>query len=388
MPYVSRASFESDSIALVLAFGKLSVLELCAAVPGIERLEQPSERICTVKLTQSNRPLAKLAGIHKFAPVLTEFSGDGRKISDLVKSITAEADVSRFALSGYDVADEDYEDLVRMLLDAFREQGLKKVRLLRPRGNELLAEDVLSRDALDVIVFPHRGWYALGPTVWVSDTAAIRARTTARPAPSPEISMSPRLAQTLINISGLSQGQTLLDPFCGSGTILAEGLSRSLHCVGVDSNRNRIRDAKKNLDWADRSRRGRYSLRVGDAKNLSVLIGRSSVDGVVTEPFLLPRLNSRLSASMAGELMAAAGDTYARALSSIAEVLRPGGRAVIVIPVLQTVDGGEVSIELDARELGLLQYQPGKLGFRYPVRLSFESTRWIRRAVYVFESRA
>jgi hypothetical protein len=50
------------------------------------------------------------------------------------------------------------------------------------------------------------------------------------------------------------------------------------------------------------------------------------------------------------------------------------------------MDGDEVTLALEGRRLGLRLYQPGPVGFEYPVRLSFESTRWIRRAVYVFES--
>jgi hypothetical protein len=56
--------------------------------------------------------------------------------------------------------------------------------------------------------------------------------------------------------------------------------------------------------------------------------------------------------------------------------------------VIQTMDGDEVTITLDGRRVGLRLYQPGPVGFEYPVRLSFESTRWIRRGVYVFEPRS
>ena len=56
-------------------------------------------------------------------------------------------DVSRFALSAYDTYEDDYEILVRLLLDAFRQAGFKKIRLLRPKGNELFADQLLSRDA-------------------------------------------------------------------------------------------------------------------------------------------------------------------------------------------------------------------------------------------------
>jgi hypothetical protein len=73
-------------------------------------------------------------------------------------------------------------------------------------------------------------------------------------------------------------------------------------------------------------------------------------------------------------------------LASISEVVSPDGRIVMVVPVLLTQEGREVSLVLDGKGLGLKQYQPGPIRFEYPVRPSFESTRWVRRGVYVFES--
>jgi len=380
----------SEKLALVLAFGRLSVLEACSTVAGIESLEVACERICVVKLQPSFvRSVTKLAGIHKFAPLMTEFRRNKTNIEELVSRIAAEVDtIERFALSGYDVPEEDQEEITRLLLDAVRKAGLRKVKLLRPKGNELLAEQVLSKEALDVIVFPYKGGYGLGPTGWVSDAASVRERGLTKPAPHSEISMSPRLAQLLVNLSNLAPGKTLLDPFCGSGTILAEGLFKSLVCVGVDSNAGYLRDARKNLEWArTRVGRGTYRLKLGDARELARLLGGTKVDGVVTEPVLLPRFKSRPSTKVANELMEEAGDTYSEALSSIIDALAPRSRVVIVVPVVRTIEDNEVAITLDGDPLGLKPFQPGHFRFQYPVSLSFESTRWIRRAVYVFESR-
>ena len=86
----------------------------------------------------------------------------------------------------------------------------------------------------------------------------------------------------------------------------------------------------------------------------------------------------------AKEMIDEAGSVYAQALASIAAAVRPGGRIVVVVPVLQTTEESEIYVGLDGRPLGLVPFQPGLVTFHYPVRLSFESTRWLRRAVYVF----
>jgi tRNA G10 N-methylase Trm11 len=381
----------SEKFALVLAFGRLSLLEACSLPGGLRKVELPCERVAVVETGgSSSRSLTGLAGIHKFAPLTAQFEDNEDSVKALANRIADAVDkVRHLALSGYDMPEADYEALVRMLLDAIRDVGFKKVKLLRPKGNELLAEQVSTRDALDIIAFPHGRGYGLGPTAWVADIASIRHRALAKPAPHSDISLSPRLAQLLVNLSGLSPGQVLLDPFCGSGTILAEGLWKSLVCIGLDSKPSRVRDAGKNLGWSKRNGgRGSFALGVGDARDLQEVMGYEKADGVVTEPLLLPRFDYTPNTQAASALLESAGDTYADALSSTARVLRRGARVVVVVPVLRTTQGGEVSITLDGASLGLKEYQPGPISFQYPVRLSFESTRWIKRAVYVFESRA
>jgi len=391
LPYVLPDSFRtSDKFALVLAFGELSVLEACSLLDGLRSVEVPCDRVAVVDMEKASAHLIpRLAGIHKAAPLIEEFKGDEDRVTTLAERIGDELEaVRRLALSAYDVPEEDYEALVRALLDSIREAGFRKIRLLRPKRNELLAEEVLARNALDIISFPYGRGYGLGPTAWVPDVASIRRRALAKPAPRSEISLSPRLAQLLVNLSGLSAGQLMVDPFCGSGTILAEGLAKSLDCFGVDSSQGRLRDARKNLDWARRNgAKGRFRLELGDAREIQDTL-RIEADGVVTEPVLLPKIDYRPSTAVAGEMVERAGNTYGSALASMSRVLKPGGRIVVVVPVITTTQDEEVTLTLEGGRLGLREYQPGPIRFRYPIRLSFESTRWIGRAVYVFESRA
>jgi tRNA G10 N-methylase Trm11 len=292
-------------------------------------------------------------------------------------------------LSGYDLEGDAYEDFVGRLLDALRSRGFKKVHLLRPEGNELRADQVVSRKSIDAVIFPYHGSFYLGLTSYVPDTVSLRESGVLKPAPHSEISLSPRLARALVNLTGTSPGQTLLDPFCGSGTILAEGLLRSLRCFGVDSRRRLIEEARLNLRWiSQRAHGGSFRLATGDARELHQVLDVKKVDAVATEPILLPALKAKPNVETAKEMIENAGEVYADALASIRDVVKPGGRIVVVVPVVQTTDGNEIYVGLDGRQLGLTLLQPGPISFEYPVRLSFESTRWVKRAVYVFEARS
>jgi len=374
---------------MVLAFGKLSVLEACSVLQGfVLRVEVPFERVSVIKIRKpAPERLRELAGVHKIAPLIAIADGTSRQLGNLVEKVAEHLhDKVTLSVSGYGVDEDDYESIVRGLLDEVKRAGFSKAHLLRPDNNELHAEKVQSRSALDVIAFPYHEGIGLGPTAWIPDSKAMRERGTQKPTPHSDISMSPRLARVLLNLSGLRRGQTLLDPFCGSGTILAEAFTSSIRCLGLDTKTNRVRDARENLGWLVGSVKDKgYDIRVGDVRELPQMLHGSKVDAVVTEPLLLPRIAARPKTSTATDLIRQAGEVYSGALASMAEVLQPWGRIVVVVPVIQTMDGEEVSLTLEGRRLGLRLFQPGPVGFQYPVRLSFESTRWIRRAVYVFE---
>jgi precorrin-6B methylase 2 len=389
MPFVLPNSLlESDRLALVLAFGRLSILEACSVLGrSVTRAESPNERVAVLSVQPpASTRVPELAGAHKVAPLTLATDGEQAELGKLVNLVAQNLDEkSNLSMSGYGLEEDDYEDLVRSLLDGVRASGLRKVRLLRPEGNELLAEQVRSRKALDVIAFPYHEGFGLGPTTWVPDAASMRQRGTGKPAPRSDISMSPRLAQVLLNLAGLRQGQTVLDPFCGTGTILVEAYIRGLRCLGIDSSASRVQDARQNLQWSGGGREG-YDIRKGDARELHRLLRGTKVGAIVTEPVLLPRLDARPRTATASELVETAGEVYSDAFASMASSIQPGGRIVIVVPVVQTIEGEEVALRLEGRKLGLKLYQPGPTGFEYPVRLSFESTRWVRRGVYVFES--
>jgi hypothetical protein len=393
LPFILPSSLlEADEVALVLAFGKLSVLEACSVLGrSVQRAEAPTERVSVLRVDHLPRErLAELSGVHKIAPVTTKLDSSSGELGGLVSLVTSHLEEkSNISLSGYDIGEDDYEDLVRSLLDGLREAGLKKVRLLRPKGNELLSERVLSREAFDVVAFPYHEGFGLGPTVWVPDSTSMRQRGTRKPVPHSDIAMSPRLARTLVNLAGLGPGQTILDPFCGSGTILIEAYAKSLRCLGLDSRASRVQEARENLRWSvgGVSDKG-YDIRKGDARESSRMLRGTKVDAVVTEPLLLPRLDARPKTATARAMIEEPANVYNDALASMAGSIHSEGRIVVVVPVIQTMDGDEVTITLDGRRVGLKLYQPGPVGFEYPVRLSFESTRWVKRGVYVFEPRS
>lgn len=61
------------------------------------------------------------------------------------------------------------------------------------------------------------------------------------------ISLKPKLARAIVNLSGVKKG-TIWDPFCGTGGILLEASLMDLKAIGTDIDPMMIRAAKKNFE--------------------------------------------------------------------------------------------------------------------------------------------
>ena len=138
-----------------------------------------------------------------------------------------------------------------------------------------------------------------------------------RPFFSP-ISLHPKIARVLVNLSCIKKNEVLLDPFCGTGGILIEAGLMGIHIVGSDIEDKMINGCKKTLDFYNIKN---YKLFNTDIGKINQLIG--GVDAVVTDfPY-------GKSTTTKGEKM---HDLYDRAFKNISKVFKKNCRAVIGIP--------------------------------------------------------
>lgn len=359
---------------------------------GAEVIPQCGELAIANQRGQRLKGYAQLAGVHKVALPLPRLDSP-----DFLEAITFPESNFNFSLSLYCFKGDreaEYEELAADLVATLREAGHKKANLVRPRsGQELFSERVAARSAMDFVAFPMGAAMQWGVTVYTPDTEAFKERSTQRPYVTSGISLSSRLARLLVNLSGVTKGQVLLDPFCGSGTILGEALLKGLECVGVDRNHGSVERTKDNLEWVAKSAAGDgrkippHSVLVGDATQLRKTIGDRKVDAIVTEPILIPKLSAPPSLENARRLVRHASAIYSEALHEMSGVLRQGGRMVLVTPSIRTIDGKDVSLLLeDIRDIGLRPFQPDRnSAYEYPLSVLHQSTRWVRRMVYVLE---
>lgn len=86
-----------------------------------------------------------------------------------------------------------------------------------------------------------------------------------------------KLTRTMINLSGLRVGETVCDPFCGTGTTLLEAQSMGINAIGLDFDFKTCKISQKNLEA-----NGLESLVINaDYKYLEKI--KTEFDGIVTD---------------------------------------------------------------------------------------------------------
>ena len=125
--------------------------------------------------------------------------------------------------------------------------------------------------------------------------------------------LRPTAAAAMLIVSERSAPDRILDPCCGSGTILTEAAALGLRPIGSDHDRVAVDASRRNFGSA-------VPLTVADVRGLPM--PACSVDAVV----------SNLPFGHAHTLQGNPIAWYSEALRDIARVVRPGGSAVLLMP--------------------------------------------------------
>lgn len=147
-----------------------------------------------------------------------------------------------------------------------------------------------------------------------------------RPYFSP-ISLHPKIARVMVNLSSIKNNEILLDPFCGTGGILIEAGLIGAGIIGSDIEKKMIEGCKKNLDYYKIKNFKLYHSDVGEISNV---IGK--VDAVVTD---LPYGKSTTTKGEEKHIL------YERAFETILKILKKNKRAVIGLSNNEFIEMGE-----------------------------------------------
>jgi tRNA (guanine10-N2)-dimethyltransferase len=183
--------------------------------------------------------------------------------------------------------------------------------LERLMGNLIDGPISLSRPEIEFRALLSRDRIYLGRVLFRIDRGSFDLRRpSGRPFFHPGV-MLPRTARAVVNLSLVQPGESLYDPFCGTGGLLGEADLVGSSPLGSDADPAMVDGCRRNFP--------EIPLFLADACALPLRSG--CVDSVVTD---LPYgQSSRVRSPTLGDL-------YSRALGEIHRVLRPGRRAVVV----------------------------------------------------------
>jgi tRNA (guanine10-N2)-dimethyltransferase len=137
------------------------------------------------------------------------------------------------------------------------------------------------------------------------------------------ISIHPRLARALINMTANSRNCRILDPFCGTGTLLIESALMGMDVHGSDLSEKMIEGSRTNLKQLGLT----ADLKKLDVAEISKF--NKKFDCIVTDP---PYGRSSSTNNEPIE------ELYSRALKSFARNLTENGRVGIIVPDQKALD--------------------------------------------------
>lgn len=243
---------------------------------------------------------------------------------------TSEGGRSNFGFSWHNTAQDRRFGME--IKKELRVQGISS-RLVESREKSLSSVIITKEKCLDFIVTPKY----LAVTCAVQDFKDYSQRDFGRPKSDALSGMlPPKLAKMMINLSGAKFEDAILDPSCGSGTILSEALALGFkNIIGSDISEKAVADTKDNLNWLldqEKISDSKFNVFESDVTRLSEKIKPDSIDAIITEPYLGPPIKGNEGESKIIKIISDLEKLYLASFSQFEKILSTGGRMVIVMP--------------------------------------------------------
>jgi tRNA G10 N-methylase Trm11 len=237
----------------------------------------------------------------------------------------------------------------------------------QPLSPAAVAKLNLTTEGYDLAIFVHGTNVSIGLTTHVQDADAWSLRDYGRPVRDDENGMlPPKLARMMVNLARIPEHGTLLDPFCGSGTVMMEA-ALATHAdmiVMSDIEATQVESARRNLNWLIERRvlreddRARIAFATSDAKTIARHVN-GKVDAIVTEGYLGPPLKGNETQAKLDKIVDDIASLWRDSLAAFHPLLKPNGRVVCVWPAMKTSHGtARVDLTQDLSRLGFRTVNP------------------------------
>lgn len=290
--------------------------------------------------------LLKLGGIYKIGRIICT----NNSLEDLYEKIEKSKilenlehkqkwNISYYSKNQVDI--KTYENMQNFIRTQIK-KNTKKSKFIKNNMNSEnfieLSVDKEKQTAINILVGYNGNRYYFAENEFSVKSSKFINRDLNRPYQDSKISLSPRTARILVNILGLEKEKIVLDPFCGTGTFLLEALMQGYEIIGIDNRKECVIGTKNNLYWLIKQHKLKNRIKYVKKDNAEVLssVETSTIDGIVTEPILLPNFKNFPTYTIAEESLKQSKRIYKKGLKSMYRVLKKNGRVSIVTPRIRT----------------------------------------------------
>lgn len=369
-PALSYAELSSLLDHLVI---KYSILHISSEAVVLE----------TESMLENFNLMQKLGGIVKFGKILNEvgLEEDESKFENVFSTsnltsgyLPKREGKMHLGMSIYN-AGADYlyvtklfdklKDLNVSIKEKLKEKGIR-IGFVQIKERFLSSVSVFKNDLLtkgvEIVVLVAGDKILVGKTLVVQEFGEFSFRDIGRPKIDKRSGiMPPKLARIMINLGAVEKNQVLLDPFCGSGTVLTEAVVLGYkNITGCDISFKAVADTRSNLDWLfgkfNWLNKSSYNINIfgQNVTSITEKISADSIGGIITEPYLGPPFFRKPDLLTIKKTISELTNLYIQAFTQFYRILRQTGRVVIIFPIFE-----------EARKLYFLEILPQlkKIGF-------------------------
>lgn len=286
---------------------------------------------------------------------------------------------------------EKWEKNVKMIL---RQKGLNARYIYKNEptlSSAVVKHNDLLKKGAEFIILREKKKFVIAQTIAVQPFEDWGERDFGRPARDNLSGMlPPKVARIMINLAAVEpKKETLLDPFCGSGTIIAEAaLMGFKKIIGSDISAKAIADTESNLKWLNKRQPIKLEsveLKQFDVSELSKRVAK--VDVIITEPYLGPPRKGNEPQLVLNKQIHELTKLYSLALHEFTKILNPQGIIIMIIPRFRSRSGWlTIDIADEIKKIGLVAEPFSKIENRENVFLLYaRENQLVGREIWRFK---
>jgi tRNA G10 N-methylase Trm11 len=336
----------------ILISGSHPKLSLAEAISVIDPLARPHSD-CAVMVSSAQVNIDRLGGFSKIGNVLFETKAknfaaiEDQILSNLSSFIPPRDSKIPFGISFYGL--KNSRQLNNLGMSIKKQLRALKIssRFVKPIKNELSSAQITNNRLLEkgfeLLISFSPNSIIIGKTTAVQNFKAYGTRDYEKPCRDAKVGMlPPKLAQIMLNLAtgllrtGKNQSSTLLDPFCGSGTILQEALLAGYRVNGADIAGKMVACCLKNLSWLKTTIKSDIKIpeiKISDATKATFI---QPIDLLVSEIYLGPPLNYLPAPDKLNSIAQEINSLLSKFLINLAKQIKTGTPICLAIPFWHT----------------------------------------------------